>query len=155
MFNQQDVFETLILEVHSVLESSTKYDLYSEEWYSAAPSRAGVYFVWKESELVYIGETSNIKKRMDDLKRTVNHSLRRKIAKKHFSTHEEYPPKRSIKKFSYAIENDITNYCKDNLRVSYFSLSIGRKEVEESFILSDPCPLYNSPNKRGVQTDLR
>ena len=141
-------------EVHSVLESARKYDLYSKEWYDTAPSRAGVYFVWRESELVYVGETSNIKKRMRDLRNTLNHTLRRKIGKEYFSTHEEYLPATSKIKFSEAIETAITNYCKENLKVSYFPLSIGRKEVEESFVLGDPRPLYNSPNKRGVQPDL-
>ena len=154
MFNQQVVFETLMSEVHSTLESAPKYDLYSKEWYSAAPSRAGVYFVWRESELVYVGETSNIKKRMGDLKKTLNHTLRRKIGKEYFSTHKEYLPATSKKKFSEVIEIGITNYCMEKLKVSYFPLSIGRKEVEESFVLGDSRPQYNSPNKRGVKTNL-
>lgn len=64
-------------EVNLALQSVPKYQLYSVEWYDAAPPSAGVYFVWKDSELVYVGETSSIKKRMRDLKNKLHHTITR------------------------------------------------------------------------------
>ena len=69
MFNQKEVFNTLMNEVNSELKIAPKYRLYSDEWFNNALQKAGIYFVWKESELMYVGETSNIKKRMSDLKK--------------------------------------------------------------------------------------
>ena len=71
----------------------------------------------------------------------------------HFSANKEYLPATSKRWFSDEIEIAITDYCLGNLKLSYIPLSIGRKEVEESFILNGPRPVYNSPNRKGIQSN--
>ncbi|MEH7130711.1 hypothetical protein V7103_21175 [Neobacillus drentensis] len=151
MENDKTLLENLIKEVENILPANPKYELYSEQWYVNAPDVAGCYFVWEGEHLVYIGETGNLRKRMRDLKNTLNHTLRRKIGSAMFSYHPEYKPASSKRKFTETIEQGITNYCKTHLTVSYIPLTIGRKEVEETFLNRNPKPKYNSPSyRRGV-----
>jgi len=55
----------------------------SADWKKNFPSEPGVYAIWdKDTSLpVYVGQTSNIKWRMGDLGRLVNHTFRQKVAK--------------------------------------------------------------------------
>jgi len=49
------------------------------------PSYPGVYALYENKDnLLYIGETGNLKERMSDICRTVNHTFRRKLAHKMF-----------------------------------------------------------------------
>ncbi|WP_282156376.1 GIY-YIG nuclease family protein [Cytobacillus gottheilii] len=148
MINDNSILTNLIKEVENLLEVTPKYPMYSLDWYNNAPSKAGVYFVWEKDVIVYIGETANIRKRMADLKRTQNHTLRRKIGSDLFSTDPDFKPANSKTKFPYSIKTKINAYCNRSFKVSYIPLIIGRKEIEEVFLNRKPKPKYNSPSKR-------
>ena len=96
----------------------------------------------------YFGETANIQKRMKDLRRTYNHTLRRKVGRENFKDDTAYYPASSSKKFHSTIEEKINVYAMENLKVSYIEFVIGRKEVEQAFIKSKPAPIYNSTSRR-------
>lgn len=54
---------------------------FDRKWSDKFPSRAGVYAIFYNDQLFYIGESANLKERMKEIKRTVNHSFRRKLGK--------------------------------------------------------------------------
>jgi len=49
----------------------------TRQWASTIPSKAGVYVLREETEIVYVGETGNLKGRMNDLLDSRHHSIRR------------------------------------------------------------------------------
>ncbi|CAN7343911.1 GIY-YIG nuclease family protein [Paenibacillus sp. LjRoot153] len=144
MFNSIDSLEAIITEVEEELSSAKRYKLYSENWTKDLPSLGGVYIIRNEEQVVYVGETANIKARMHkDMKNTQNHTIRRNIGKYHFSGHSEYYPASSKKKYATSIEELIDEQCKNNLTVSAVGVYVGRLEVEEYLIIKYE-PIYNS-----------
>ena len=122
--------------------------MYSKEWLDSAPSGPGIYFVLHKDQIVYVGESANIKKRMKDLRNTYNHTLRRKLGKALFENHEHYTVSSSFKKYHPVLEEEITNYASKELKVAYFELKIGRKEIEHAFLTNGNLPIYNSKSTR-------
>lgn len=141
-------FGKLIESIEKSLLDIPRYQLYSREWKTLAPNQAGIYFVWEDASIIYVGESANIQKRMLDLQRTRNHTLRRKIGKELFSKHELYSEASSKYSYHEVIEDAINSYAIKNITVSYLPLVIGRKEVESYFIKRMPLPRYNSITKR-------
>lgn len=100
-------------------------------WTSQIPSVAGVY-VFKENEnIVYVGETGNLKGRMNDFLDSRHHTLRRTIGQKLFSTHTNFIQATVKNKFPDRIEVLLNDYICTNLSLAYLTVSLGRKELEE------------------------
>ncbi|MEQ6390820.1 GIY-YIG nuclease family protein [Bacillaceae bacterium S4-13-58] len=154
MINSFETYAELIKEVEFAKANNPKYALYGADhnWYNEAPSLSGVYLIWHDKTLVYVGETSNIKKRMRDIQDTRNHTLRRKVGRMHFSNEQGFLSPISSKKFTPEIEDKITHYMKKNFKITYIPLMIGRKEIEEYFLHLNP--LYNTPSKRRRNTKV-
>jgi predicted GIY-YIG superfamily endonuclease len=146
--NSIELLNNLIKDIKQTLENAPRYPMYSEDCYNNAPSKAGIYIIREEDGFIYIGETSNIKKRMMDLKQTRNHTFRRKVGKRFFSSDKDYSVADSKKRFSLTIEEKITEHCKNTYTISFVPLAIGRKEVEEYFLLDPNPPFFNSPKRR-------
>lgn len=103
---------------------------------------AGLYFVWENSELVYVGESGNTKNRMSNLKNTPNHTLRRKIGiSLGFILN-------SNKKFSATEETQLNQYCQNHCTMAFVTIPVGRREIEENYIFTYK-PKYNQPSTRG------
>lgn len=68
------------------------------------------------------------------------------IGNKHFSNVQNFVPDNSSKKFPIDIENKITEYIIKRFKITYITLTIGRKEIEEYFLRYKP--VYNSPSRR-------
>lgn len=145
---QKAWFGKLIESIEKSLPDLPRYQIYSPEWKTFAPDYAGVYFVWEGASIIYVGESANIQKRMLDLQRTRNHTLRRKIGRELFSKHELYSEASSKDGYHGVIEDAINSYAIKNITVSYLPLVVGRKEVESYFIKRMPLPRYNSTTKR-------
>lgn len=141
-------FGKLIESIEESLLDLPRYQLYSHEWKTFAPNHAGVYFLWENASIIYVGESANIQKRMLDLQRTRNHTLRRKIGRELFSKHELYSEASSKDNYHKVIEDAINSYAIEKITVSYLPLVVGRKEVESYFIKRIPLPKYNSISKR-------
>lgn len=109
-------------------------------------SSPGVYALYFNDELVYIGETADLKKRMKDLKNTYNHTFRRKLG---FHFFED--AKIEGQKFSDIIENRLNLIFTNCISVSYIEVNFGRTEIENYLIQSykEKCSLFNSNSKRG------
>ena len=62
----------------------------TREWTKIFPSEAGIYLLWENGELCYVGETGSIRGRMQNLLNTLNHQVRRSIANRHLKNHEGF-----------------------------------------------------------------
>lgn len=103
---------------------------------------AGLYAIFEQEKLVYVGETGNLRKRMSDITRTVNHSFRKQIGARNFSG------LKSSKKFDDDIELLLDQYFDEQLHVSFIEVNFGRLEIEAYLIDKFHNQLINSPKKR-------
>lgn len=141
--------EDYLLSLESDIMNRKKWKKISKlnQWLNNVPKDAGVYLLRNKRNIIYVGETGNLKKRIKDLSETRNHSFRRTIGKKLFAHLSCYKDASSSKKFPQEIEIKLNEYIQGNIEVSYLDVNLGRKELEE-FIecrLDPDCKL----NKRG------
>jgi hypothetical protein len=106
-----------------------------------APNKAGVYCIWKNLELEYVGETRNISRRMRDLLDSRHHTFRRSLGQQ-FSKRTGYRKASSWTKFDEATEKLIEGLLHRQYKISFYPLSFGRKELEE-YIIETKKPVYN------------
>jgi len=134
----------VLKEVEEELLTSKKIKFdFDCKWSSKFPNKAGVYAIFNINDLVYIGETANLKERMKEVKRTYNHSFRRKLGKHLFKD------AKTVKgKFSLEIETYLNDYFLSNIFFSYKELNFGRLEVE-SYLIHNNKGLLNSKGKRN------
>jgi predicted MPP superfamily phosphohydrolase len=107
-----------------------KIDL-TTQWSKHLDKCAGVYFIFDNNVLVYIGETANLYKRMKEIGRTYNHSFRKKLGRK-------LQPDAKIERGKYVYDTELetllTAYCNTNISVACKPLAFGRLEVESYLI---------------------
>jgi hypothetical protein len=94
---------------------------------------AGVYCFFINDEVRYIGESGCLKKRINDLLNTKNHTFRRSLGSLYFSTHELYTKASSIASYHEDIEASLSEKMNTHLSYSFRPMKIGRKEFEEWF----------------------
>jgi hypothetical protein len=116
-------------------------------WASNFPSTPGVYVFWDKKTVIYVGETGNLKGRMKDMIDTRNHTLRRSLGKKLFSSSKGLQPATARLKFIDTIEDMLNTHIKQNLTVCCLPVSLGRKELEEK-IQIEKKPEYNQKGLR-------
>jgi hypothetical protein len=147
MIDVEKYLEQLQSEI--LAESNWKPVLLTKEWITQAPNQAGVYVLrlLREKYVIYVGETGDLRGRMSDLTKTLNHSCRRSLGKYHFSTRDGFVAATSKKKFPKDIEQLLDDYMKRELEVACLPVRLGRKELEEK-IEKDLHVMYRL-NKRG------
>ena len=102
-----------------------------------------VYIIRNDDEIVYVGETKNIRERMCNLKNTKNHSVRRNIGHKIFNNEPNFKKATAFNGFNPDKENRLNEWICKNLTISFVELDLGRKELEEIFTSKKEKPLYN------------
>ena len=112
------------------------------------PNVAGVYSIFDNNKLIYIGESGNLKKRLKDLRRTKNHSFRRKLGELLFSHLKTYKPATTVDNFPSNIETKLNLYVEQNLYIKPAPINLGRTEVEEQAIEKNKNKLLNTRGKR-------
>ena len=116
---------------------------------SAIPSTAGLYGIYERSTLIYVGESGSLKARFRDLFSTMNHSFRRTLGKKLYSSLPGFVPATTKKLFPEAIEIQLTNYMETALTFLAVPIAFGRTEIEERLVAL--CPeLLNPRGQRCV-----
>lgn len=108
---------------------------------------SGVYLFFEDNKPCYVGETGNLKKRMNDLRNTKNHTLRRNFGHKYFFNHNEFFKATSKLSFNPEIEILLEKLMNEKLSVSLLPVEFGRKEFEE-FI----CSKYELLNKYNLRS---
>ena len=107
------------------------------------PNIAGIYALFNENgKLLYIGESGNMRERMNEINRTVNHSFRKQFG------HIEFGGIKSKKKFDDDVETLLDNYFDKKLHASFLPVNFGRLEIETYLISKYQEKLYNSIKKR-------
>lgn len=128
----------------TLLKTNNRIDfIFNRKWSNNFPSKAGVYAVFYQNELVYIGESANLKERMKELKRTVNHSFRRKLGR-HLEPNAEI-----VKgKFSPELELRLNDEYQNSISVSFIEVNFGRIEIE-NYLMQINIGVLNSIGNRS------
>lgn len=103
-----------------------------------------IYALFKDEQLIYIGETGDLKKRMSDITRTANHTLRKKIGGKVFNVFLE----KDKGKFNDYVEEKIDKYFDEKLYLSFVEVNFGRLEIETFLVTQHQDKIFNSLKKR-------
>ena len=125
---------------------SQKIEL-TRAWAAQFASVPGVYIFKNKNDLIYVGETGNLKGRMTDMIDTRNHTLRRNIGNKLYVDVEGFVKATSRRKFIDVIENMLNTHIVENLTVCCIPVALGRKELEEK-IQKEFKPEYNQKGLR-------
>lgn len=113
------------------------------------PDHPGVYALFEGKEgLLYIGETGNLKERMSDICRTVNHTFRKQLG------HKRYGAIKSRKKFDSDIEALLDIFFNESLHVAFIEVNYGRVEIETHLVTKYQSALLNSVKKRKIKQQL-
>lgn len=142
----QDQIEEFAIKIeHSLLNTPKTPFKFDRNWSSNFANNAGVYAVFDKNVLVYVGETANLKKRMQEVKRTYNHSFRKKLGR------DRYPNTIITKgKFLPQIEQELDEYYLENISFTFKEINFGRLEIESLLIHRNfKNGLLNSPGKRN------
>jgi excinuclease UvrABC nuclease subunit len=106
----------------------------TKEWVKSIPAQAGVYIFTQDDKIVYVGETGNLRGRMKDLLDSRHHTVRRTIGLRFFSEIEGFIKATNRAKFPEHVELLVNKHISEKLRISYLSISLGRKELEEQIM---------------------
>lgn len=119
----------------------------TRKWASTIPATAGVYVFKEGKEIVYVGETGNLRKRMIDLLDSRHHTIRRTIGQKFYSKLEGFTAATTKNKFPIHIEQCVNDHLCTKYKVAFKAISLGRKELEES--IESMINTSKKLNKRG------
>lgn len=117
------------------------------------PDHPGVYVLFEKTadaySLIYVGETGNLRERMNDICRTVNHTFRRQLGHKRFAQ-----PKPKKQKFNSETESALDAFMDEYLYVSFLEVNFGRTEIETYLVTKYQNQLLNSETKRKLKIEL-
>jgi hypothetical protein len=113
------------------------------EWKNSFDNGTGVDVIKIKDEIIYAGETSNLRKRMNDMRNTMHHVVRRNIGNERFANEEGFQVASAKRRFTDVIENKLEKFMIDNLLIFTLPLELGRKELEEYIIEVNNKPRYN------------
>lgn len=101
------------------------------DWANTFPDEAGVYALKEDNQIIYVGETGNIRGRMKDLLDSRHHTVRRTIGERYFSKIKGFRKATTKLRFPDKIEQMVNDYILKNIKVSHLEVPLGRKELEE------------------------
>lgn len=118
------------------LEDAAYYrSAYEPGWLQIFPENSTVYCLFYEEELVYVGETRNMRKRMNHLRNSRHHTFRRNLGDHLFKDHPEYEAASSLRSFPYEIETRLESRMGWHVKITWVEVPFGRKEIEEDMIM--------------------
>jgi len=128
------------------------YDYYnfSKGWEQSIPEKNGAYAFFYSGRLLYVGETGaqgGLRKRLSkDLRAAPNHALTRKISRLLYDhLHGQGSATRGQITYPPEHRSLTRRWIAENLRVSYVTMGIGAKDLEQSIMKSTKPPIqgYN------------
>ena len=118
-------------------------------WARTFPTDSGVYMLFENEHLVYVGESGSISGRVMDMLNSRHHTVRRALGEIRFKDIEGYKKATSSIKYPEHIELMVQNLI-STFKISVLPIAFGRKEFEE-YIQSKYAPEFNRKGKRGVK----
>ncbi len=103
----------------------------TREWAKRFPNKPAVYAFKHFNDLVYVGETGNLRGRMLDLLDSRHHTIRRTLGIKNFSRLEGFIKATNRIKFPDNIEELLNAHIIREFKIAFLEVSLGRKELEE------------------------
>ena len=111
------------------------------------PNSPGVYALFeKDNRILYIGESGNLRERMNEINRTVNHSFRKQLG------YSRFGGVKSTKKFESDVESKLDLFFAEELYVAFIEVYFGRLEIEAFLIANHQKIITNSLSKRKLKT---
>lgn len=112
-----------------------------EKWCDSLDSLPGIYGIFIDNKLKYIGETANFKARMRELHRTYNHSFRKKLGRSlnALLIKNTYHPD---------VERELDIIFEKSVSVAFVHINYGRLEIETKLVSEFQDELFNSTKKR-------
>lgn len=142
MLTQEEII-SFVDRLESQLLTVDRHDFaFDKKWSSNFPQEPGIYMIFDNGNPIYVGESANVKERMKEVKRTVNHAFRKKLGKHLYNGTVDRG------KFSLEIEDLLNQYYLDNLTFCSVPLRFGRLEVEAHLINRHQNSLLNSVSRR-------
>jgi hypothetical protein len=134
------IVEACELELKSSEQIKFSFD---KKWTDNFPKKAGIYAIFYKDKLVYVGESANLKERMKEVKRTYNHSFRRKLG-----VFLNPNAKVTNGKFLPDLEELLNEHYRKYLKFTCKEVNFGRIEIENHLMQRNEGVL-NSISKRG------
>jgi hypothetical protein len=122
----------------------------TRDWARTFSKSSGVYMLFENKQLVYIGESGSITGRVMDMLNSRHHTVRRAIGEKRFAHVNGFAKATSSIKFPPHIEELVQSLLL-TFKISALPISFGRKEFEE-YIQAKYSPELNRKGKRGVKS---
>lgn len=122
----------------------------TRSWAKSFTQSSGVYMLFENDHLVYIGESGSISGRVMDMLNSRHHTVRRAIGEKRFAHINGFAKATSSIKFPPHIEELVQGLLL-TFKISVLPISFGRKEFEE-YIQAKYSPELNRKGKRGVKS---
>lgn len=113
------------------------------------PTSGGVYGVYRDDQLIYVGESGCLKERIGDVFETRHHSLRRTLGEELFGDTPGFERATTDRLFSPEIEKALTKFTEEHLALLAIPLKLGRKEIEEKLV-GELDGLRNKRGQRGT-----
>ena len=160
-FNIDDAqFKLAADALYERMRREASFIFFQPGWLANVPVGAGIYAIWNRAgQLVYVGETSDLQQRMEDIGHTYNHTCRRAVGIHEFKNHPDYFNVAACRgSYAPAVEAAITEYFTQELKVAFAKVNVGRKELEYYFMVERaPCshPKYNGVTRRARKAKLR
>jgi hypothetical protein len=141
---EMDRIERILLD-----QSNWKCMCLTRDWARTFPKDSGVYMLFENETLVYVGESGSITGRVMDMLNSRQHTVRRALGEERLKKIDGYEKATSSIKYPDHIEVMVQNII-STFKISVLPLKFGRKEFEE-FIQSKYVPKLNRKGKRGVK----
>lgn len=135
------------LEDKLIFHSERKEIILTRNWANSFPPESAVYLFRENNEVCYVGETGSLRGRMNDILNTKNHTIRRNFGNAHFNEHLNYERPSSRRGFCDEIEILLNERIQNTLTMSFITLDLGRKELEER-LFARFSPKYSVKGKR-------
>lgn len=146
---ESQVIQTELERIENILFNPTNWQPMelTRSWAKSFSTDAGVYMLFEQDKLVYVGETGSITGRVTDMLNSRHHTVRRALGEKRLKTVSGYQKATSSINYPVHIEEMVQKIL-SCFKISVMPIAFGRKEFEE-YIQSKYSPELNRKGKRG------
>jgi hypothetical protein len=132
---------------HLEVASNAREIELNRAWANKFPKHPGVYAVFENQLVVYVGESGSLRGRMTDMLDSRHHVLRRNLGAALYEKEPEFEQASTKTKFPSQLEARLNEYIQSNLKICVVTVALGRKEIEERLIEKHD-PVHNRKGRR-------